>query len=333
MADGTGVCVYCGAQQKRPAPVTEEGKALRGLYDRYGAKTVLNNGAYLVSGLGDLVGEEKKLRNQLKMAMDAGVGRLYLEQLEQDAPGEDFDRRVKLLLTEEAGLNDKAAGELAGYFDEMIGWRAGAAGRTAPKMRKTSGVVDMDRRAKEAEGENRQAKSTRRTGGNKEVDRTGRYTKTSSETRRGEKSKEQNEKSESTLPLPTEPVPEKEGCGTFLLSLAAFAGTLLLTIYVMPYFVVLALLTGFIVFTQFVSVLTANKTKIMKVSRKGDQVICTWPEADMKVSDKWFIAVDKTWVLGGAHSPACLANVRQGATVTLAYESNGKILFGDSEII
>lgn len=124
LAAGSSICPYCDADQNRPAPTSEAGKALRTLYDRYGAKSVLDNGAYLSSGLGDLVGDSQKLRNQLKMAMDSGVGRLYLEQLETGAPDADFDARVKTILTEEAALSDRAAEELAGYFDEMIGWRS-----------------------------------------------------------------------------------------------------------------------------------------------------------------------------------------------------------------
>ena len=122
--DGASVCTYCGVSQKRPAPVTEAGRAMRTLYDRYGAQEVLKNNAYLVNGLGDLAEDSKKLRNQLKTGMDAGLGRVYLEQLKAGAPDSAFDRRVKRLLTEEAGLNDKTAVEIMDCFDEMIGWRA-----------------------------------------------------------------------------------------------------------------------------------------------------------------------------------------------------------------
>ena len=47
---------------------------------------------------------------------------LYLDQVHMGGPDASFNERVHKLLTEEAGLNDKAADELAGYFDEMIGW-------------------------------------------------------------------------------------------------------------------------------------------------------------------------------------------------------------------
>lgn len=138
LTDGTSVCTYCGISQARPDPVTAVGRAMRSLYDRYGAQEVLANGAYLTSGLSDLVDDSKKLRNQLKMAVDAGIGRLYLEQLNYGPPSDDFSRRVKLMLMEDVGLNDKAAAELMGYFDEMIGWRM-TSGSSAPGHTDSSG--------------------------------------------------------------------------------------------------------------------------------------------------------------------------------------------------
>ena len=122
--DGASICMYCRASQNRPAPTTDIGRAMRMLYDRYGAQEVFKNSAYLVNGLGDLAEDSKKLRNQLKTGMDAGLGRVYLEQLNTGMPDSAFDNRVKRLLTEDAGLNEKAAGEIARCFDEMIGWRA-----------------------------------------------------------------------------------------------------------------------------------------------------------------------------------------------------------------
>lgn len=121
--DGASNCVYCGTSQFRSVPETVIGRALRALYDRYGAQVIFSNNAYLFNGLGDLVDDVKKLRNQLKMALDAGIGRIYLEQINHGVPDSDFDCRIKILLTDDAGLSDKTANEIMGYFDEMIGWR------------------------------------------------------------------------------------------------------------------------------------------------------------------------------------------------------------------
>ncbi len=124
IADGTQTCVYCQANQRRSVPKTEAGRAMRALYDNYGAEKVLSTPVYLVSGIGDLVEDSRKLKNQLKTAMDAGIGKIYLEQLKTSGvPDKAFEERARAVLIEDAGLNDRVAGELTGYFDEMIGWK------------------------------------------------------------------------------------------------------------------------------------------------------------------------------------------------------------------
>ena len=126
--DSTRECVYCHADQRRSVPTTDVGQALRQLYDHYGADAVLSNNVLLVNGLGDVVNDTlgtnvKKIKNQLRMGMDAGLGRLYKEQLSIGKPDDQFYSRAKVLLIEDAGLNDKSADEIFTYFDEMIGWR------------------------------------------------------------------------------------------------------------------------------------------------------------------------------------------------------------------
>ena len=134
----TVTCPHCGIALSRKIPKTEIGKAMRMLYDRYGAEKILTNSAYLVNGLGDLTEESKKVRNQMKMAMDAGVGKAYLEQIALGKPDAAFDERILALLSDEAGLNDKTSKELIGYFDEMIGWRVAANAQTSGQTMKTS---------------------------------------------------------------------------------------------------------------------------------------------------------------------------------------------------
>ena len=110
--DGAGKCVYCGADQKRSAPSDAAGRAMRQLYDRYGAETVLTREQYLVNGLGDLLEDSRMLRNQIKAGLDAGIGKMYLEQIQgYGAPDALFNGRVKRVLTENIGFSEKAAGE------------------------------------------------------------------------------------------------------------------------------------------------------------------------------------------------------------------------------
>ena len=122
--DGSKNCVYCSVSQERSAPSSDAGKAMRMLYDHYGAQKLFTEPAYLANGLGDLLPGSQKLRGQLKMALDAGIGRLYLEQLRgKGSPDDDFRRRVRTLLIEDAEISEKAATALTGYLDEMIGWQ------------------------------------------------------------------------------------------------------------------------------------------------------------------------------------------------------------------
>lgn len=120
--DGAGSCVYCGVGLMRQAPRTAPGRAMRELYDHYGAEEIFMNKAYLVNGLGDLLEDSGKLRNRIKMAADAGIFSLYKEQLPAGKPDSDFYARVRLLMEEDAGLSEKACGELISFMDEMIGW-------------------------------------------------------------------------------------------------------------------------------------------------------------------------------------------------------------------
>ena len=175
---GTGSCIYCGASLSRPVPKTKEGRAMRELYDHYGPEEIFGNGAYLVNGLGDLLEDSKKLRNQLRMAADAGVLRLYREQVKTGASGPDFENKVRLLLTEDAGLGDKAALELIRCFDEMIGWETektkqeSGGGNTGEKSREPCGNAGQTsgRTDAKASDENSGAEKTPGTsGGGKEA--------------------------------------------------------------------------------------------------------------------------------------------------------------------
>lgn len=143
--DSAVKCPSCGADLVRKAPSSEIGKAMRMLFDRYGADKIFTNNAYLVNGLGDLAEDSRKVRNQLKMAMDAGLGSMYLDQISVGEPDAAFDARVRSLITEEAGLNEKTASEIAGYFDEMIGWRnAEGVTKKKPEEKKPGQTQPLD---------------------------------------------------------------------------------------------------------------------------------------------------------------------------------------------
>lgn len=142
IAGGAGSCPYCGAEQARSAPASEVGRALRALYDRYGCQTLLRQNEILVRGLGDLVQDSKKIRNQLRLALESGMGRLYLEQLKlAGRPDDAFYQRVRLRLTGDAGLAGQPAAQLMGWFDEMIGWAGEPSRQQTRRPAPAGGVV------------------------------------------------------------------------------------------------------------------------------------------------------------------------------------------------
>ena len=129
--DNVSECIYCHARQVRSVPVTQEGAALRQLYDHYGPEMALRNPVLLANGFGDVVTDSlsvdvKKVKNNLKVAMDVGIGQRYMEQLSIGRPDPAFDARIKKIMTEDADMSEKAADRLIGWFDEMIGWRDSA---------------------------------------------------------------------------------------------------------------------------------------------------------------------------------------------------------------
>ena len=118
-----GSCPVCGAtpETRRPLPAdaSAEARAMRRIYDSYGCKQALTQPAVLYNGLGDLLGEDgRKLRNQVRTALNAGLGKLYLTELTE--PMYHFDRQALRLLTEE-GFTEETARHIKSLFDEMTG--------------------------------------------------------------------------------------------------------------------------------------------------------------------------------------------------------------------
>ena len=122
--DNENTCIFCGKEQERGPAYSEVGCALRTLYDRCGSRAVLTRDVDIVNGLGDLMEDSRKIRALFQMAFDAGVGKLYLEQIQSEKQQEKiFYKQVYTLLTKEAGLDGNAAAQMIVWFDEMIGWK------------------------------------------------------------------------------------------------------------------------------------------------------------------------------------------------------------------
>ena len=134
LPEGASLCHACGADQQDraslPAGCSEEARAMRAIYDHYGCRQVLGNATLLHNALGDYLGEDgRKLRNPVRIAMDSGLGKLYLSQLEH--PAEQFSAQAISLLTD-AGLSEQTARQLKNLFDAMVGFPADAPARPVP---------------------------------------------------------------------------------------------------------------------------------------------------------------------------------------------------------
>lgn len=115
-------CSFCGADQQRPAPETEAGRAMRAISGRHGLEAVLSDENYLLNELGEYLDDAGPLCSQIELAMAAGLGQTYLQQLSRGEPDARFAREARELLTEKAGLSESAADGLVRAFHEMVGW-------------------------------------------------------------------------------------------------------------------------------------------------------------------------------------------------------------------
>ena len=116
-------CPYCNASQNRNKPITGIGKALRETYDHFGCNAFFGNGGDFAVSFSNVFPELKSTENEIAAVMKAGVGKLYLDQLELGKWNKAFKKKVKEMMTVDAGLSDKRADEMIRLFDEMIGWK------------------------------------------------------------------------------------------------------------------------------------------------------------------------------------------------------------------
>ena len=122
ISESTDTCQYCGTDQHRTPADTKAGKALRSLYDEYGAEKIFSSSDYIENVLEESIPDSKILRNQIHSAFDVGIGKQFFEQIRTvGSPNQSFDKLISMMM-ENAGISDKMAVEIIGFFDEMIGW-------------------------------------------------------------------------------------------------------------------------------------------------------------------------------------------------------------------
>ena len=125
LSSGINTCTFCGANQVRTNPESPEGKALRQLYDRYGADILLGNSALLVNGFGDLCPNEYKQKIQLRLIADSGALKMFQEQIKVvGKPTESFNNNMEKFISDSTGLSVTVAKEFVPIFNEMIGWKS-----------------------------------------------------------------------------------------------------------------------------------------------------------------------------------------------------------------
>ncbi|MBR3765241.1 MAG: hypothetical protein IKK57_11930 [Clostridia bacterium] len=108
----SGVCTMCGVRERdrRPA-ATPVGKALRYVYDKFGAKRTLTEDGLLERCLPDVLPEEPELRLALSVAFAAGAGREFYAVLEtnQTLTEATFQGLVRVLQAADLSEEDARA--------------------------------------------------------------------------------------------------------------------------------------------------------------------------------------------------------------------------------
>lgn len=124
-------CLYCGASQTRKEPLSNYGKALRKIYDDFGHEKVFEDSRCIASALADLIPDSDAFVHSIEYVYHAGFGRLYEAQISDiGEPDENFYKRVRRIITGEAGLSDNKADQIINCFDEMIGWKSSLDAKT-----------------------------------------------------------------------------------------------------------------------------------------------------------------------------------------------------------
>ncbi len=94
--------------------------AARRIGEHYGKEIVLQNKIILYNAIGDMMGDEGKcLRSQVRLAMDAGLGDLYLAQFR--GLSSDAGTRAVALLEQECGMSSATAAHIIEWFNVLTG--------------------------------------------------------------------------------------------------------------------------------------------------------------------------------------------------------------------
>lgn len=128
-----GVCTLCGGREGDRIPAaTPAGRALRYVYDKFGARRTLTEDGVLVRCLGDVLPDEPELRRALTEAFAAGAGREFYAVLESNQPLTDASFQGLVRVLRAAEMSEKDAHTVLVTLWDMAGCGAPASTQPAP---------------------------------------------------------------------------------------------------------------------------------------------------------------------------------------------------------
>ena len=240
-------------------------------------------------------------------------------------------KEIHSVPTEDAGLSDKAAGEIAGYFDEMIGWRAVARPQAKQNSAPWTGQQDTGEKAP----------------GSDEIDRRKQKATAQPEIDRSKQRSTPRPQAVSKDTVPAEllacAIPEREREGFidyFALIVVSLLGGILLFVILGPVAILVASLVGMLFhvqqaiqasFEQIAYILYIASAIYLfrygvryrkaraqfRVTRSGDQLCLTWPEKYVR-KQKWGVAVNGKWVKYGELPSGVCVTCKGSAHVVMA---------------
>ena len=109
-------------ENKRTIEYTDVCNALKALYNDLGPNNLFSDSKYVVQCINESVDDSERISIIIRFAIDAGVGKFYLELInENKLPDDNFDNNVLEFLTD-YGLSDDAAAMVINIFAGMLNW-------------------------------------------------------------------------------------------------------------------------------------------------------------------------------------------------------------------
>ena len=117
-----GVCSVCGCLESSRLPaLSENGRMLRYVYDKFGSRRTLTEDGLFVRCLADMLPDEIELRRVMTKAFDAGVGRALYALLADHSPLTDASCQGVEQIMRRVGISDEDGRNMLVTLWDMIG--------------------------------------------------------------------------------------------------------------------------------------------------------------------------------------------------------------------